>query len=73
MNVNTRQCEKKATIGLSKKAKDAIIKYGSSALSVGYSLDHLVIKHGSETLMDIDINETNNNEYIRSINSYKWL
>ena len=42
-------------------------------MKIDYSYDHLIIRGGGEVLMDIEINRTNNNEYIRSIVSYDWL
>lgn len=72
-SVKTRQGEKHRTIALPKKVQEYGDRYGYSSLRLEYSLDHLIIKGGSEVLMDLDINGTNNNEYIRSIVSYEWL
>lgn len=71
-SVNTRQGEKHKTITLPKKVQEYGDRYGYSSLDITYSYDHLIIKHGSTELMNIDINDTDNNEYIRSIVSYEW-
>lgn len=71
--VNTRQgVVKKRAVSLNKKVQDYGDKYGYSSLRVDYSLDHLIIRGGGETLLDKDING-DSNEYIRSIESYDWL
>lgn len=74
-SVNTRQGEKHRTIALPKKVQEYGDAHDYSSLYLDYSEDHLLIKTGycGETLMDLDINGTNNNEYIRSIVSYEWL
>lgn len=72
-SVKTRTGNKHRTIALPKKVQEYGDKYGYSSLRVDYNLDHLIIKGGGETLMDTDINGTNNNEYIRGIVSYEWL
>lgn len=71
--VKTRQGEKHRTIALPKKVQEYGDAHGYSSLRLDYSRDHLLIKGGGEVLMDLDINGTNNNEYIRSIVSYEWL
>ena len=71
--VNTRQGEKHRTIALPKKVQEYGDAHGYASLSLSYHGDHLLIKGGGKTLMDLDINGTNNNEYIRSIVSYEWL
>lgn len=64
--------QKKITLPLPQKA----IKYGDahgySSISVDYSLDHIILRGGGETLMDVDINGESR-EYIRRIDSYEWL
>ena len=72
-SVNTRRGEKHRTIALPKKVQEYGDKYGYCVLSLDYNKDHLIIRSCSETLMDLDINGTNNNEYITSIVSYEWL
>ena len=72
-NVNTRQGEKHRTITLPKKVQEYGDRYGYDALVITFELDHLIIKYDNTVLMDMDINGTNNNEYIRSIVSYEWL
>ena len=72
-SVNTRQGDKYRTIALPKKVQEYGDEHSYSSLSLDYSGDHLIIRGGGETLMDLDINGTNNNEYIRSIVSYEWL
>ena len=72
-SVNTRDGEKHRTIALPKKVQEYGDTHGYSSLELSYSGDHLIIRGGYETLMDLDINGTNNNEYIRSIVSYEWL
>ena len=72
-SVNTRQGEKYRTIALPKKVQEYGDKNGYSSLYLDYSLDHLIIRGGGETLMDLDINGTNNDEWIRGIVSYEWL
>ena len=71
-SVNTRQGNKHRTLALPQKVQEYGDKYGYSRITFDYSLDHLILKGGSEVLMDIDINGTNNNEYIRGIVSYEW-
>ena len=71
-SVNTRQGNKHRTLALPQKVQEYGDKYGYSGITFDYSLDHLILKGGSEVLMDIDINGTNNNEYIRGIVSYEW-
>ncbi len=72
--VNTRKdVVKKATLPLPKKLQEYGNKYGYHSLSVTYSLDHLIIRGGGEELMNLDINGTDNNEYIKRIVSYEWL
>lgn len=73
-SVDTRQgVVKHKVISLPEKVQKYGDRYGYSSLTVTYSLDHVIIKGGSEVLLDRDINGTNNNEYIRSIVSYEWL
>ena len=72
-SVNTRDGEKHRTIALPKKVQEYGDAHGYSSLDISYCGDHLIIKWGYITLMDLDINGTNNNEYIRSIVSYEWL
>ena len=73
-SVKTRDGEKHRTIALPKKVQEYGDAHGYSSLNLSYSGDHLIIKgRNYETLMDLDINGTNNNEYIRSIVSYEWL
>ena len=72
-SVNTRTGNKHRTIALPKKVQEYGDAHGYSSLRVDYIADHLIIKGGHETLMDTDINGTNNNEYIRGIVSYEWL
>lgn len=74
-SVNTRAAGtvKKKTITLPKKVQEYGDSHGYSSISISYSLDHIILKGGYETLMDLDINGTNNNEYIRSIVSTEWI
>lgn len=72
-NVNTRTGVKHKVISLPEKVQKYGDRYGYSALTITYAHDHVIIKGGSEVLLDRDINGTNNNEYIRSIVSYEWL
>ena len=74
-SVNTRQGEKHRTIALPKKVQEYGDAHGYSSLRLDYNQDHLMIRAGyyGEVLMDLDINGTNNNEYIRDIVSYVWL
>ena len=58
---------------LPKKVQEYGDEHGYGSLSLDYSGDHLIIRGGGDTLMDLDINGTNNNEYIRDIVSYEWL
>lgn len=71
-SVNTRQGNKHRTLALPQKVQEYGDKYGYSRITIDYRLDHLILKGGGEVLMDIDINGTNNNEYIRGIVSYEW-
>lgn len=72
-STNTRQgVEKKVTLALPKKVTTYGDAHGYSSLSVSYSLDHIIIKGGYETLMDVDINASSR-EYITRIISYEWL
>lgn len=71
-SVKTRQGEKHKSLPLPKKVQEYGDRYGYSSLNITYHQDHLIISGGGETLMDVDINGTNNNEYIRSIVSYEW-
>ena len=70
---NTRQGEKYRTIALPKKVQEYGDKYGYSSLSLRYYCDRLAICCGDDRLMDLDINGTNNNEWITNIVSYEWL
>lgn len=74
-SVNTRAAGtvKKKTVTLPKKVQDFGDKRGYSSISISYDKDHLILRGGGETLMDLDINGTNNNEYIRSIVKTEWL
>ncbi|MBO5673437.1 MAG: leucine-rich repeat protein [Paludibacteraceae bacterium] len=72
-SVNTRQGEKHRTIALPKKVQEYGDRYGYESLEITFELDHLIIKYDGTVLMDMDINGTNNNEYIKSIVSYEWL
>ena len=72
-SVNTRQGDKYRTIALPKKVQEYGDEHGYSSLLLYHSEDHLIIRGGTETLMDLDINGTNNNEWIRGIVSYEWL
>ena len=72
-SVNTRQGDKHRTIALPKKVQEYGDKNGYSSLSLDYNNDHLIICGGGDTLMDLDINGTNNDEWIRGIISYEWL
>ena len=71
--VKTRQGNKHRTLAVPQKVQEYGDKYGYSTIRLDYSCDHLILKGGYEVLMDIDINGTNNNEYIRGIVSYEWL
>lgn len=71
-SVNTRQGNKHRTLALPQKVQEYGDKYGYSRITIDYRMDHLILKGGGEVLMDIDINGTNNNEYIRGIVSYEW-
>lgn len=71
--VNTRQGDKYKTLSLPQKVQEFGDRNGYGSISIDYSLDHLILKGHGEVLMDIDINGTNNNEYIRGIVSYEWL
>ena len=71
--VNTRDGEKHRTLNLPQKVQEYGDKYGYDALTLNYNGDRLIIKYGDTELMDTDINGTNNNEYITSIVSYKWM
>ena len=70
--VNTRDGVKKKTLALAKKVTEYGDKYGYSSIKISYSEDHIILRGGSEVLMDTDINGTNNDEYIRSIVSTEW-
>lgn len=74
-SVKTRQGTKHRTISLPKKVQEYGDANGYSSLHLEYSQDHLMIRAGyyGEILMDLDINGTHNNEYIRTIVSYEWL
>ena len=72
-SVNTRQGEKHRTIALPKKVQEYGDRYGYESLEITFELDHLIIKYDGTVLMDVDINGTNNNEYISTIESYEWL
>ena len=72
-SVNTRDGEKYRTLSLPKKVQDYGNKNGYDSIAIEYNGDHLIVKGGDDVLMDIDINGTNNNEYICSIVSYEWL
>lgn len=72
-NVNTRTGVKHKVISLPDKVQNYGDRHGYSALTETYNGDHVIIKGGSEVLLDRDINGTNNNEYICSIVSYEWL
>ena len=71
--VKTRQGNKHRTLALPQKVQEYGDKYGYNNISLTYSGDHLILRGGYEDLMDIDINGTNNNEYIRGIVSHEWL
>ena len=73
LGVKTREGEKHRTIALPKKVQEYGDAHGYSSLRLDYYRNHLLIKGGGETLMNLDINGTNNNEYIRRIVSYEWL
>ena len=71
--VKTRQGNKHRTLAVPQKVQEYGDKYGYNNISLTYSGDHLILRGGYEDLMDIDINGTNNNEYIRGIVSHEWL
>ena len=71
--VKTRQGNKHRTLALPQKVQEYGDKYGYHNISLTDSGDHLILRGGYEDLMDIDINGTNNNEYIRGIVSHEWL
>ena len=72
-NVNTREGEKYRTLAMPKKVQEYGNEHGYSAIKFDFSGDHLILKGGDEVLMDMDINGTNNNEYITEIVSYTWI
>lgn len=72
-SVKTRQGNKHRTLAVPQKVQEYGDKYGYNNISLTYSRDHLILRGGYEDLMDIDINGTNNNEYIRGIVSHEWL
>ena len=71
--VNTRKGNKHKTLYLPQKVKEYGDKYGYHTISLDYSDDHIILEGGGEILMDMDINGTGNNEYIRGIVSHEWL
>lgn len=74
-SVNTRAAGtvKKKTITLPKKVQEFGDKRGYYNIFITHHQDQLILRGGGETLMDLDINGTNNNEYIRSIVKTEWL
>lgn len=72
-DVKTREGEKHRTLALPKKVQEYGDMHGYDSLTFAFEGDHLIINGGTERLMDLDINGTNNNEYISSIVSYEWL
>lgn len=72
-SVKTRQGNKHRTLAVPQKVQEYGDKYGYNNISLTYYGDHLILRGGYEDLMDIDINGTNNNEYIRGIVSHEWL
>ena len=48
-------------------------EYGYDTIEFLFNGDRITLKGGDEVLQDQDINGTNNNEYIVSIEGYEWL
>lgn len=71
--LNSRAGEKHRVINVPKKVQEYGDRYGYESLTVSFWTDHIIIKHGSTTLMDKDFNGTDNNEFIRSLLSYEWI
>lgn len=74
----TRQGKKHRTLAVPQKVQEYGDKYGYYNISLSYSRDRLYLIGDcnylpKKCLMDIDINGTNNNEYIRGIVSHEWL
>ena len=72
-STNARQdVQKKITLPLPKKVINYGETHGYSSIRVDYHQDHIILKGGGETLMDVDFNGESK-EYIRRIDSYEWL
>lgn len=72
-NTNARQyVQKKITLPLPQKVTKYGDTYGYNSISVGHYQDHIILKGGGETLMDVDFNGESK-EYIRYIDRYEWL
>lgn len=69
----TRDAIKKRTLALAKKVQEYGDKYGYDTIEFLFNGDRITLKGGDEVLQDQDINGTNNNEYIVSIEGYEWL
>ena len=72
-DVKTRDGEKYRTLTLPKKVQEYGNKHGYEAIQFDFSGDHLILKGDDEVLMNMDINDNNNNEYITKIVSYTWI
>jgi len=64
--------QKKVTLSLNKKVQTYGDQHGYDQLTVSFSLDHVIIYGGGNTLMDTDIN-AGSREYISRIDGYDWL
>ena len=68
-----RDAIRKKTLNLAKKVQEYGDKYGYDTIEFLFNGDRITLKGGDEVLQDQDINGTNNNEYIVSIEGYEWL
>jgi len=69
----TRDAIKKRTLALAKKVQEYGDEHGYDKIELLFNGDRITLKGGAEVLQDQDINGTNSNEYIVSIEGYEWL